>query len=277
MISNANMDTALNMNPSNAMQQSELVLTSDLFKEMQFPMPVANKIENDDPAKLKARNVYEHGTLGSRTHGDQDLNVMVKCTPFSAIDRIQPFTITVSTNALLLIDFHCHLTEGEVVGYLGGTWDLASHNLAILQAFPCRSRLGDKEAGARVEEEIRQNLEQRHLSMIGWYHSHPKSAPQPTVKDVESQMEYQIAMKGESDSSYVPCVGLICSPYDAYIDGLQSSFLAYWVMPPPEYKPQEFGKPMLMMYSMSRDSFLTQDLLLEMVRVKCQIRFCRSC
>jgi hypothetical protein len=77
-------------------------------------------------------------------------------------------------------------------------------------------------------------------------------------------MEYQIANKGENDSSYVPCVGLICAPYDVYNDCLQSSFQSYWVMPPPEYRPQEFGKPMLMMYSQTRDSFLTQDLLLEM-------------
>lgn len=152
---------------------------------------------------------------------------------------------------------------GEVVGYLGGSWDLGSHNLSILQAFPCRVRLGNK--GTQVEEEIRQQLEQRHLSLVGWYHSHPRSAAQPSVKDLESQMEYQIAMKGDSDSSYTPCVGLICSPYDAFNSGLQSVLNAFWVMPPPEYRPYEYGKPMQMIYSVTRDSFLTQDLLLEMV------------
>lgn len=78
-------------------------------------------------------------------------------------------------------------------------------------------------------------------------------------------MEYQIAMKGESDSSYIPCVGLICSPFYKYNEDLAASFQIYWVMPPPEYKPVEYGKPMKMSYSISRDSFLTQDLLLEMV------------
>ncbi len=95
--------------------------------------------------------------------------------------------------------------------------------------------------------------------------SHPKAVSQPTIKDIESQMEYQIAMKGESDSSYTPCVGLICSPFYEYNDGLSATFQVYWVMPPPEYQPHEYGKPMQMTYTVSRDSFLTQDLLLEMV------------
>ncbi|RWS22085.1 MPN domain-containing protein-like protein, partial [Leptotrombidium deliense] len=217
----------------------------------------------EDAEKLRKRNIIEHNALSSRS-SVQDMNVMVKCTPFSSLERIQPFTVTISTNALLLIDFHCHLTTGEVVGYLGGTWDITSHNLAVLQAFPCRSRLGDRERAALVEEEIRQNLEQRIINVVGWYHSHPKAAPQPTVKDIESQMEYQIAMKGESDSSYIPCIGLICSPYDDWNKGYMSTYQSYWVMPPPEYKPQEYGKPMQMLHTVARDSFLTQDLLLEM-------------
>ena len=254
--------------PSTSKITAEMPLSSNVLKDMQFAMPV---VENDDPVKLRERNIIEHVNLPSKSLGEFDNNLMVKCTLFSSIERIQPFTMTVSTNALLLIDFHCHLTNGEVVGYLGGTWDLSSHNLAVLQAFPCRSRLGDKERGSSCEEEIRQNLDQRHLSLVGWYHSHPRSAPQPTIKDLESQMEYQIAMKGESDSTYVPCVGLICSPYDVYNEGLNSSCQAFWVMPPPEYRPYEFGKPMQMIYSVTRDSFLTQDLLLEMVCVRMDV------
>ena len=118
---------------------------------------------------LKDVNVVEHKVLGNRSV-DRSMNVMVKCTPFSALDRIQPFTITISTNALLLIDFHCHLTTEEVVGYLAGSWDIQTHNLAVLQAFPCRSKLTDRDNASLVEEEIKQALERRHLNLIGWYH-----------------------------------------------------------------------------------------------------------
>lgn len=77
-------------------------------------------------------------------------------------------------------DFHCHLTWSEVVGYLGGRWDINNQSaywelggqahtwgstysfllvtstvLTVLRAFPCRSRLGDPDTAATVEEEVR--------------------------------------------------------------------------------------------------------------------------
>lgn len=243
--------------------KSELNSSDSKNQEIVVPMPFSvEEFEN-----RKEKNVIEHHTLGSRLSNDSHLvNVMVKCTPFSMLDRIQPFTLTISTNALLLIDFHSHLTTGEVVGYLGGTWDISSHNLSILQAFPCKSRLGDKERALLTEQEIRSNLENRHLTLVGWYHSHPTCVPQPTIKDIENQMDYQIAMKGDNDSSYTPCVGLISSPYDEDNEKLVSKYQAFWVMPPSEFKPHEYGKPMQMIYNLVRDSFLTQDLLLEMVK-----------
>ena len=217
-----------------------------------------------EAALLRSQNVVEHTTLGLRTHPPPDPSLMIRAIPFSAIERIQPFTINVSTNALLLIDFHSHLTTGEVTGYLSGTWDFATHCLSILQAFPCRCRLGDKTKGKLIEDEIRANLEQKNLSLVGWYHSHPTTAPHPTVRDSENQLDYQIAMKGENESSYIPCIGLISCPYGS--NGTkESSIQFFWVMPPPEYRPYEFGRPMQMMYNVTRDSYLTQDLLLEMV------------
>ncbi|XP_077543557.1 MPN domain-containing protein-like isoform X2 [Haemaphysalis longicornis] len=234
--------------------------------------PLAYQNAPEQPAP-KETLILSHGALGTR-NVDCDLNTLVISTPFSVLDRIQPFTLTISTNCLLLIDFHCHLTESEVVGYLGGTWDIAAHNLSILQAFPCRGRLGDKEAAPAIEEEIRESLEQRHLTVVGWYHSHPKAPPQPSLRDCNSQLDYQITMKGESDSSYTPCVGLICccdqsilsksTPYVKDESCVDAKYLAYWVMPPPEHRPNEYGKPMQMMYNIAQDSFLTQDLLMEM-------------
>ncbi|CAN8024275.1 unnamed protein product [Ixodes persulcatus] len=224
------------------------------------PLAYQNTPEQTAP---KETLILNHGALGTRNI-ECDLNTLVISTPFSVLDRIQPFTLTISTNCLLLIDFHCHLTESEVVGYLGGTWDIAAHNLSILQAFPCRARLADKEAAPGIEEEIRESLEQRHLTVVGWYHSHPRAPPQPSLRDCNCQLDYQITMKGESDSSYTPCVGLICSPYVKDESCVDAKYLAYWVMPPPEHRPNEYGKPMQMMYNVAQDSFLTQDLLMEM-------------
>lgn len=244
---------------------------SKISKQISNSGPSADQTQNFsrltdcESERLRAQNVVEHSILGLRSHPVPDPSLMIRCTPFSAMERIQPFTINVSTNALLLVDFHCHLTDGEVTGYLSGSWDFATHCLTIVQAFPCRSRLGDKKRSALVEEEIRTNMEQRNLTLVGWYHSHPHTAPHPTIRDMEHQLDYQIAMKGESEASYTPCVALICSPYDQNNSGPESSMQLLWMMPPPEYRPYEYGRPMQMLFSVTRDSYLTQDLLLEMV------------
>jgi proteasome lid subunit RPN8/RPN11 len=46
-------------------------------------------------------------------------------------------------------------------------------------------------------------------NVVGWYHSHPKAPPQPSQDDISRQLDYQIVMKGASESSYIPCVGVI--------------------------------------------------------------------
>ena len=38
----------------------------------------------------------------------------------------QPFSVVISSLVLAVVDFHCHMTTNEVVGYLGGKWEPAS-------------------------------------------------------------------------------------------------------------------------------------------------------
>lgn len=47
---------------------------------------------------------------------------------FATLGKLQPFHMSVSTSALLLMDLHCHLTKTEVSGYLGGAWDNNTHS-----------------------------------------------------------------------------------------------------------------------------------------------------
>lgn len=237
--------------------------------------PTANNTNNsNNNTCVESNNIYttvrttviNYEQLGTRgPHNTHNPNTMVKCIPFSAVDRIQPFNVTVATNALLLVDFHSHLVSGEVAGYLAGSWDQLQNLLTVTQAFPCRTSLNDETNVANVEEEIRQDIEKRNLTLVGWYHSHQgKYSNHPTIKDIQNQIEHQITMK-ESSNGYIPCIGLICSPHDIRSeDDLSPSFQIYWVMPPPENFANHYGRPMQMYYSVSRDLFLTQDLLLEM-------------
>lgn len=209
--------------------------------------------------------VINYEQLGIRPHNTHNPNTMVKCIPFSAVDRIQPFNVTVSTNALLLVDFHSHLVSSEVAGYLAGSWDPGQHILTVTQAFPCRTDLTCESTATTIEDEIKQDIEKRNLTLVGWYHSHQgKYSNHPTIKDIQNQMEHQISMK-ETSTGYSPCIGLICSPHDIRTDDdLSPSFQIYWIMPPPESMSNHYGRPMQMYYSVTRDLFLTQDLLLEM-------------
>lgn len=57
-----------------------------------------------------------------------DPNTLVETVSFASLNKIQPFLISITTNSVLLMDFHCHLTKNEVCGYLGGSWDNNSHS-----------------------------------------------------------------------------------------------------------------------------------------------------
>ncbi|KAF1596206.1 UNVERIFIED_CONTAM: MPN domain-containing protein, partial [Eudyptes pachyrhynchus] len=155
--------------------------------------------------------------LGSRDSA-RNPHTLVEVTSFAAINKFQPFNVAVSSNVLFLLDFHCHLTRSEVVGYLGGRWDINNQMLTVLRAFPCRSRLGDTDTAATVEEEI-----------------------------------------------YQPCLALLCSPYYSGNPGPESKICPFWVMPPPEQRPSDYGIPMDVEMAYVQDSFLTNDVLQEMV------------
>ncbi|RMC01021.1 hypothetical protein DUI87_22708 [Hirundo rustica rustica] len=164
---------------------------------------------------------------------------LVEVTSFAAINKFQPFNVAISSNVLLLLDFHSHLTRSEVVGYLGGRWDTNTQLLTVLRAFPCRTRLGDAETAAAVEEEICQSLFLRGLSLVGWYHSHPFGPALPSLHDIDAQMDYQLKLQG-SGNGFQPCLGLICGPFYHGNPGVESKIAPFWVMPPPEVSG-EFG------------------------------------
>ncbi|XP_020377699.2 LOW QUALITY PROTEIN: MPN domain-containing protein [Rhincodon typus] len=216
---------------------------------------------------IKARNKdlgpVQYSVIGSRDPG-RDPHTLVELTSFTSVNKFQPFNVAISSNVLLLVDFHCHLTTSEVVGYLGGRWDTSTQLLTILRAFPCRIRLSDKDSASAVEEEICQNLFLRGLSLVGWYHSHPYTPALPSLQDIDSQMEYQLKLQGTTNS-FQPCLALICGPYHQGSTDLESKIAPFWVLPPPEQKPNDYGIPMEVEMTYVQDTFLTSDVLHEMM------------
>ncbi|XP_064353608.1 MPN domain-containing protein isoform X3 [Dromaius novaehollandiae] len=277
-------------------------------REGRAPEPAATKKPEERSKKQQCRSLAEqpaaeHGPPGKRPENKPRVPVrycslgtrdsarnpqtLVEVTSFAAINKFQPFNVAISSNVLLLLDFHSHLTRSEVVGYLGGRWDTntqrryrrgapraeggdrAAHPapplavLTVLRAFPCRTRLGDAEAAAAVEEEICQSLFLRGLSLVGWYHSHPFGPALPSLHDIDAQMDYQLKLQG-SGNGFQPCLALVCGPYYHGNPGVESKIAPFWVMPPPEQRPNDYGIPMDVEVAYIQDGFLTNDVLQEM-------------
>lgn len=128
-----------------------------------------------------------------------------------------------------------------------------------------RNTRHDRHYAIEIEQQIQRNMLKRNLILVGWYHSHPRIAAQPTLRDCDAQLEYQIKMCGISDETYTPCVGLICAPYYSENPSLESSITAFWVVPPAENRPLEYGRPMSMQFSVSQDLEMSEHIRTEMM------------
>ncbi|XP_052747630.1 MPN domain-containing protein CG4751 [Galleria mellonella] len=213
------------------------------------------EVENP-PEPPPQRVVMKHNTVPNRMM-QHDTNMLIEAVSFSSVGKAQPFIVSVSSNACLVLDIHCHLKKEEVYGYLAGTWDLNTHNLMITHTFPCLVSKNDSRPRVLVELEIQMEIEKLGLTLLGWYHSHPTNPAMPSLRDCDNQLEYQIKMRGPSEISYIPCIGVICSPYNPESPVLESSLTFFWVMPPSEQRPTEYPRPLLLQYNMIHDSHLS--------------------
>lgn len=205
------------------------------------------------------KNLMQHGTICNRSIL-QDVNTLVEAVPFTTIGRIQPFHVNIRSSVVLLIDFHCHLTTNEVCGYLGGTWDFNTHNLTITHAFPFLNSRFDRDKSADCEYEIQKSMVEKNIQLVGWYHTHPRFAAQPTMRDCDKQLDYQIKLRGTSDSTYTPCVGFIFSSYDDEDVENETKIMPFWVLPPPENRPHELGRPLMVNLNTQNDENLPEEI-----------------
>ncbi|GLC51247.1 hypothetical protein PLESTB_000482000 [Pleodorina starrii] len=138
--------------------------------------------------------------------------------PGSGVARSQPFTVDMSSWALLAMDFHAHLSTYEVIGLLGGTWNPDTRQLVVIEAYACRRAEGS-DAATSVEldpadqVEVQNMMEAKGQKCVGWYHSHPVFEPSPSQKDMDNQRNYQALFRCEQ-TRLEPFVGIIVGPYD---------------------------------------------------------------
>ena len=159
----------------------------------------------------------------------------------------QPFQIIVHPQVTLLCDIHSHLSTAEVIGLLAGKWDPQEKILYIQASFPCAStqRIDDGaldvELDPVAEYETRDVINGLGLTVVGWYHSHPKFRPNPSTIDIFNQSQYQSLMHDEN-TNLDPFVGLIVSTYDSKLSSHVSDHQWFHVAKTEDIRSTTAGK-----------------------------------
>ncbi|XP_028260521.1 histone H2A deubiquitinase MYSM1 isoform X2 [Parambassis ranga] len=147
----------------------------------------------------------------SRYRESVDPFQLILCRSFE--ENVQePFQVIVCAETLLIMDMHAHVSRGEVIGLLGGTFNEEAKVLRICVAEPCNS----VSTGMQCEmDPVSQTqacdvLSSLGFSVVGWYHSHPSFHPNPSVRDINTQDQFQSYFSRGG----APFIGMIVSPYD---------------------------------------------------------------
>ena len=62
--------------------------------------------------------IVRHSPLGLK-HADDKKDILIEVESFVSVGKVQPFNVSISSSALLLVDLHAHLSPETVCGYLG--------------------------------------------------------------------------------------------------------------------------------------------------------------
>ncbi|KAK4875298.1 hypothetical protein RN001_011720 [Aquatica leii] len=138
---------------------------------------------------------------------------LIYCKAFTE-EQPQKFDIKLHLHTLLLMDLHAHTSLSEVMGLIGGYWNAENKTLTILRYVPCRNIASSAThcdmcpiSQARAADIIHSE----GFNILGWFHSHPTFAPEPSQQDLDTQLTVQQWIGNNK-----PCIGLILSPFSAH-------------------------------------------------------------
>ncbi|KAI8069619.1 hypothetical protein BC940DRAFT_297105 [Gongronella butleri] len=135
------------------------------------------------------------------------------------VNNPAPFQVVAKTDALAMVDFHAHLVMTEIMGLLGGTFQVNDHGEKILTVecvYPCNSVSTDIQCEMEGQSKVDAlaAFEKKGFKIVGWYHSHPEFQPTPSIQDIETQMSYQTLFRDHGTGDE-PFIGIIINPYQA--------------------------------------------------------------
>ncbi|KGL77968.1 Histone H2A deubiquitinase MYSM1, partial [Tinamus guttatus] len=136
---------------------------------------------------------------------------LIPCCLFTE-EKQEPFQVKVSSEALLIMDLHSHVSMAEVIGLLGGRYSEDDRVVEVCAAEPCNSLSTGLqcEMDPVSQTQASETLAARGYSVIGWYHSHPAFDPNPSIRDIDTQAKYQ-SYFSRGGAMFI---GMIISPYN---------------------------------------------------------------
>ncbi|KAL5035475.1 hypothetical protein RTP6_003162 [Batrachochytrium dendrobatidis] len=236
-------------------------------------------IEHIDPEKEEQRKLLQKNakyfvdqqcnTKRLKTNKSVVTDIMGKYDPFKLIplqryldNTPHALHVKVHSNTLIIIDFHSHLAHTEIIGLIGGTFDPVKKELNLLQVYPCNSlSTGVQcEMDPVSEMQARDHFNALGLNVVGWYHSHPTFEPNPSIRDIENQANYQKLFCREDGME--PFVGVIVSPFDKRTPVLISRF--QFITVSQEWNSMsEYRLPYSCIKSIIPSTSLPQDIFLQ--------------
>lgn len=171
-----------------------------------------SELEKFNPKILELRNKDKDNESSENDFlGGYDPFKLIPCKKYTNTAPA-PFSVSIESNCMILMDFHSHLMNTEVIGLLGGNFD--GEKLIVKDVFCCDSiSTGVQcEMDPASEMQARDYFSSKGYKVVGWYHSHPTFAPNPSIRDIENQSQYQQLFR--HDTGVEPFIGVIVSPYD---------------------------------------------------------------
>lgn len=126
----------------------------------------------------------------------------------------QEYKVEISLTAILLMDFHAHISLSEVMGLVGGHWNHHAKVLTITRYEPCKNLASSSthcDMCPITQAIAVDTLHSENLDVLGWYHSHPSFAPEPSQQDIDTQLTVQKWIGYGK-----PCVGIILTPFSPH-------------------------------------------------------------
>jgi len=198
--------------------------------------PKSARAQRGGGARRRVRQLLEgleEGILGPHS--------LVRCEAYRGEDGLcetQPFRLKVHPDAAFVCDLHAHLCDAEIIGLLGGWRDPANNCVHVQAHFPCKALKRDDDGATDVEMDpvsefqVPEVIRAQDLEVVGWYHSHPRFAAEPSVTDIENQDNYQALFRDDT-AAPPPFIGLIVGTYDTANESSQSIMRYFHVAPPP--------------------------------------------